>query len=112
MDAFYWRNRALYERLVGQLDASAPVPHFSRQTASTPAAPFAETVIREHPNMTVAARIRPMLDDELVEGFPCAAYPRAKQPAESQMLDLHDLYNHPKGRPQLRVWHSSIESSS
>ena len=104
MDAFYLRNRALYEKLVGQLDASAPVPHFSRQTALTPATPAAEANDREHPNITVAARIRPMLEDEVVEGFPCAAYPRQKQPAGSQMLDLHDLYNHPKGRPQLRVW--------
>jgi kinesin family member 2/24 len=112
MDAFYLRNQALYERLVGQLDASAPVPHFSRQTATTPAVPVAKVNLREHPNMTVAARIRPMLQDEIAEGFPCAAYPRAKQPAGSQILDLHDLYNHPKGRPQLKVCHHSIESLS
>ena len=112
MDAFYLRNRALYDKLVGQLDASAPVSHFSRQTAVASAVPTAGAPVREHPNMTVVTRIRPMLEGDNAEGFPCAIYPRAKQPTGSQMIDIHDLYNHPKGRPQLRVCHGSTENPS
>ena len=103
MDSFYLRNKGLYEKFVTQLDSSMPVPHFSRQTAAASAVPLAEIDGRRNPNIAVAARIRPMLEGDIAEGFPCAVYPRAKQSAGSQIIDIHDLYNHPKGRPQLRV---------
>lgn len=102
MDRFYLTNRGLYEKLVELTDTSAPAPHFSRHTSAAPREVIEEA--REHPNMTIAARIRPMLGDDIVEGFPCAVYPRTTQAEITRVVDIHDLYNHPKGRPQLRVW--------
>ena len=47
--------------------------------------------------MTVSARIRPLSERE---GFPSAIFPRANQ---KNVVDIHDLYNHPKGIPILKV---------
>lgn len=47
--------------------------------------------------MIVSARIRPLSESE---GFPSAIFPRANQ---KNVVDIHDLYNHPKGVPILKV---------
>lgn len=47
--------------------------------------------------MIVSARIRPLSESE---GFPSAIFPRANQ---NNVVDIHDLYNHPKGIPTLKV---------
>ena len=47
--------------------------------------------------MIVSARIRPLSKDE---GFPSAIFPRSNQ---ENVVDIHDLYNHPRGIPILRV---------
>lgn len=111
MDRFYLENAALYRKLVDSLDTTVPAPHFSRQKAAPPK----EDVAREqsNPDMVLGARIRPMLDDDLAAGFPRAAYPRAVrqgQTPESQTVDLHDLYNHPRGRPVLKVCEKQLSS--
>ncbi|RYP20475.1 hypothetical protein DL765_002774 [Monosporascus sp. GIB2] len=49
--------------------------------------------------MVVSARVRPLLDEDVAAGFPCAVFPR---PAQAGVVDIHDLYNHPRGRPILK----------
>ena len=100
MDRFYLENRSLYQKLVDSSDAGAPTPHFSRHTA---AEHVVEDAAPEHPNMVISARIRPMLEDDVAAGFPCAVYPRSKQTLSAQFVDVHDLYHHPRQRPVLRV---------
>jgi len=56
-----------------------------------------------NPDMTVAARVRPMLEEDLVAGFPCAVFPRTGTPEACRTVDVHDLYNHPSGIPVLKV---------
>lgn len=41
-----------------------------------------------------------MLDEDVAAGFPCAVHPRS---AQAGVADIHDLYNHPRGRPVLKV---------
>ena len=103
MDRFYLENAALYQKLVDSFDAAAPVPHFSRFKATASSRQEVEVEEQRDPNMIVSARIRPMLDDDLDAGFPCAAFPRSSKLEEPQVVDIHDLYNHPRGRPLLKV---------
>ncbi|KAK3704357.1 hypothetical protein LTR37_013910 [Vermiconidia calcicola] len=100
MDRFYLQNADLYRSLIDSVDSTVPAPHFSRHKAPPPN----ETVVKEqyNPDMVVAARIRPMLDEDVTVGFPRAVYPRARRTDEPQVVDLQDLYNHPRGRPVLR----------
>ncbi|KAK7957199.1 uncharacterized protein PG986_006421 [Apiospora aurea] len=93
MDQFYLDNVALYESLV---ERAQPVP-LARRAGR--AADLAEA------NMIVAARIRPQLDEDLASGFPCAVYPRSDGEGEegsSGVVDIHDLYHHPRGKPVLK----------
>jgi kinesin family member 2/24 len=106
MDRFYLQNAALYKRLLSNIDASKPKAHFSRHTAGS----STEDQVREQSNsdMIVAARIRPILEEDLNAGFPCAVYPRTSAREDGpQIVDLHDLYNHPRGRPEIRVCRNS-----
>lgn len=87
MDQFYLENADLYQKLLKGL--------------KPPRAAAAKTAaVASDAKMIVGARIRPMLEEDLVSRFPCALFSRS---VEDSMLDLHDLYNHPSGRPQLRV---------
>ncbi|KAH8657671.1 P-loop containing nucleoside triphosphate hydrolase protein [Xylariales sp. PMI_506] len=87
MDQFYLKNAARYQTLVDQFN-STPTPRMSRVIAQKPAE-----------NIVVGARIRPLLDGDVDALFPCAVFPRS---AESCVVDIHDLYNHPRGRPILK----------
>ena len=100
MEQFYLENSALYEKLLSRHDATKSQPHFSRQNAPIRTA----TSITEqgNPDMIATARVRPMLDDDLAAGFPCAIHPQTNQAGVTQAVDLHDLYNHPRGRPTLK----------
>lgn len=91
MDQFYLDNAALYQTLV---KAVRPPP--ALKAGDT----VAETT---SPDMVVGARIRPLLDEDIAAGFPCAVFPRSSQIG---MVDIHDLYNHPRGRPILKVSHA------
>jgi kinesin family protein 2/24 len=82
MEQFYLKNVARYHSLVGALDPT-PKPRLSAGKAG--------------PNMVVGARIKPLLQDE---GFPSAIFPRIGQ---ANTVDIHDLYNHPRGIPILKV---------
>lgn len=89
MDQFYLKNVARYQALVKALK---PVAAAASAEAATE---------MSSPDMVVSARIRPLLEDEIVAGYPCALFPQSSQKG---MVDLHDLYNHPRGRPILKVW--------
>ncbi|KAK8127848.1 diatom spindle kinesin 1 [Apiospora sp. TS-2023a] len=88
MDKFYLENVALYESLVERA-TPAPLARKAGQPTDLVEA-----------NMLVAARIRPQLGEDLASGFPCAVYPRSG--AEDGVVDIHDLYHHPRGKPVLK----------
>ncbi|KAK2600193.1 hypothetical protein QQS21_005067 [Conoideocrella luteorostrata] len=87
MDQFYLRNVTLYDNLLRKL-TSAPAAATENEGSETTS-----------PDMVVSARIRPLLDEDAVAGFPCAIFPRMTQ---SGVADIHDLYNHPRGKPVLK----------
>lgn len=82
MDRFYLENVEKYHSLLGKL-GPIPKPRVSAGKAG--------------PNMTVGARIRPLSEEE---GFPSAVFQRTSQ---EDVVDIHDLYNHPSGIPILKV---------
>jgi kinesin family protein 2/24 len=95
MDRFYLDNAALFQNLVKSFNPT----HESRiATVAT------ETT---SPNLIVSARIRPLLNEDVAAVFPCAVFPR---PARTGVVDLHDLYNHPRGRPVLKVRKNNLHS--
>lgn len=88
MDRFLLDNAAKYESLVKALSLT-PGPRIAKMTTGT-----------TDPDMVISARIRPLMTEDVATGFPCAVFPRATHPG---VVDIHDLYNHPKGRPILKV---------
>lgn len=102
MDQFYLKNAALYQTYVDKLDPTKPEAHFSNLPPEAQAK--IKTIDNDNPNMTISVRIRPMLEDDITSGFPRAVYPRPHDStAKHQIIDLHDLYNHPRRpRPVLR----------
>jgi kinesin family protein 2/24 len=85
MDQFYLENVALFQKLVKGF----------RPTAEPP------TEGVSNPDLVVGTRIRPLLKEDVDAGFPVAVFPRS---IEAGLVDIHDLYNHPRGRPILKVW--------
>jgi kinesin family protein 2/24 len=83
MERFYLENVARYHSLVNALDSTSTL-RVSADEAG--------------PNMVVGARIRPLSENE---GFPSAIFHR---PNQKNVVDVHDLYNHPRGTPILKVW--------
>jgi kinesin family protein 2/24 len=88
MDKFLLQNVARYQELVSAFDPKS-APHTGSIAAGTTS-----------PDMIVSARIRPLLKKDNASGFPGAIFPR---PDEEGVVDIHDLYNHPRGRPILKV---------
>jgi kinesin family protein 2/24 len=82
METFYLENVAKYQSLVNALDSTEKLRVSAGEAG---------------PNMVVGARIRPLSESE---GFPSAIFPRPKQ---KNVVDIHDLYNHPSGIPILKV---------
>ena len=88
MDQFYLQNAALYQSLVDKSNA-APEILLAKGRME-----------RISTDLIVTARVRPLLDEDLADGFPSAVFPHS---AETGAVDIHDLYNHPRGRPVLKV---------
>jgi kinesin family protein 2/24 len=88
MDRFLLDNTVQYQALV---KAFSPTPAPGMAKDATGAA---------SPDIVVSARIRPLLNEDVAAGFPCAVFPRS---AQNAVVDIHDLYNHPRGRPILKV---------
>lgn len=101
MEKFYLNNANLYHQLVEALDVSMPAPHFSRHEAGS--AEGVERTAAFKSDVVTTARVRPMLDEDFTSGFPCAVHPVEAQSGYLETVWLHDLYNHPRGRPVLRV---------
>jgi kinesin family protein 2/24 len=95
MDRFLLDNAAQYQSLVKALSL-APEPRIAKVATGTIS-----------PDIVVSARIRPLLNEEVAVGFPCAVFPRS---APTGVVDIHDLYNHPRGRPILKVRSKSLYS--
>ncbi|KAF2498591.1 P-loop containing nucleoside triphosphate hydrolase protein [Lophium mytilinum] len=81
MEQFYLKNISKYHSLVDALDP-CPKPRISKGMPG--------------PNMVVSARIRPLSENERL---PSATFPRSSQ---KNVVDVHDLCNHPRGAPILR----------
>src|SRR6187402_1824227 len=91
MDQFLLDHIAEYHALV-----RAVKPVLARPVASAgPSPPTPNSS-----NIIVSARIRPLLQEDFLAGFPCAIFPRSGQ---SSVVDIHELYHHPRGRPTLKV---------
>ncbi|PVH94200.1 P-loop containing nucleoside triphosphate hydrolase protein [Periconia macrospinosa] len=88
MERFYLDNIAKYRSLLGALDP-VPKPRISSGIAGS--------------NMLVSARIKPLSTDE---DFPSAIFPRSMQ---HNVVDIHDLYNHPKGLPILKSFDYQVD---
>jgi kinesin family protein 2/24 len=88
MDQFLLDNAAQFQTLV-KMFSPTPVPRLAKVATE-----------KTSSNMVVSARIRPLLNEEVTAGFPCAIFPRSGQ---TGVVDIHNLYNHPKGRPILKV---------
>jgi kinesin family member 2/24 len=95
MDRFLLDNAAKYRTLVKAF-STTPVPQLAKVATETTSA-----------SMIVTARIRPLLNEEVAAGFPCAIFPRS---AQTGLVDIHDLYNHPRGRPILKVRRKYLNS--
>lgn len=91
MEEFYLENTPLYEALVNNFEPRPCPPSGATGT----------------PSMVVSVRIRPFLDQDATAGFPCASYPRTNQ---AGVLDIHDLYHHPKGRPVLKSYSYQVDN--
>lgn len=96
MDQFLLENVALYQNLVKRFKPAMP----------TPPRPASEPAEIPNPDMVVSARIRPLLDEDIASGFPCALFPRSGQ---SGVVDVHDLYHHPRGRPVLKSFDYQVD---
>lgn len=88
MDQVLLENAARYQTLVEAL-GSATVDDTPKVTTEI-----------TNPNIIVSARIRPLLNEEVDAGVPCAIFPRT---AETGIMDIHDLYNYPKKGQNLKV---------
>lgn len=97
MDQIYLKHAALYEKLVQKFNDTKR-PSQEKEQRQEPGGSSREPAAAG--STVVCARIRPLLDEDAAAGFPCAVYPR---PAQASVVDVHDLYNHPRGRPVLKV---------
>ncbi|KAH9905872.1 P-loop containing nucleoside triphosphate hydrolase protein [Xylariomycetidae sp. FL2044] len=94
MDQFLLQNATLYQNLVKSLKPPpAPPP---AKAAMEPASA----------DMIVSARIRPLLDEDASAGFPRAVFPRS---SGHGVVDIHDLYHHPRGRPVLKSFNYQVD---
>ncbi|KAI1264915.1 P-loop containing nucleoside triphosphate hydrolase protein [Xylariaceae sp. FL1019] len=88
MEQFLLNNIDLYQNLVKSVKP-ARVPPQIGQT---------------NPDIVVSARIRPLVDEDAA--FPCAIFPRSP---ETGIVDVHELYNHPRGRPILKSFNYHVD---
>ena len=86
MEQYITDNVARYHRLVAQYRP----PRVRR----------AENEGTTSPDMVVATRLRPLLDEETEVGLPTAVFPRAEQ---AGVLDIHELRQPVRGPALLRV---------
>ncbi|KAI9902229.1 hypothetical protein N3K66_004046 [Trichothecium roseum] len=105
MDQIYLKHAALYEKLVQKFNDTKRPPSQKEEQRQEPGASSRELAAAG--STVVCARIRPLLDEDAAAGFPCAVYPR---PAQANVVDIHDLYNHPRGRPVLKSFSYCVDA--
>ncbi|KAI0160542.1 P-loop containing nucleoside triphosphate hydrolase protein [Xylariaceae sp. FL1272] len=88
MEQFLLKNIDLYQSLV----KAVKPPRVPPATGHT------------NPEIVVSARIRPLVGEDT--GFPCAIFPRS---VANGVVDVHELYNHPKGRPILKSFKYQVD---
>ncbi|KAJ1323452.1 kinesin family member 2/24 [Microdochium nivale] len=108
MEQFLLANAARYETLVSKLTPETATASISslaggRREQATKTDP---TSVPD-PNMVVSARIRPFLDEDRAAGFPNAVFPRGER--QQGALDIHDLYNHPRGVAVLKSYNYHVD---
>jgi kinesin family member 2/24 len=92
MEDFYLANLSRYYELVtAQNVALRSLDPVNVKSASKTAAGS---------EIVVSARIRPLLPEDVSAGFPQATFERK---CEESIVDIHDLYNYPWGKPILKV---------
>lgn len=89
MEQFLLDNAERYKKLVA---AFKPAPTGSKGTTDSPTA--------ASPEIVVSARLRPMLEDEIDQGFPHGVHLRA---GDANTVDVHELQQPVRGLPRLRV---------
>ena len=92
MEQYILNNVDRYNKLVAEF----------RQTASKN--PQKDDATETSPEIVVSARVRPMLDDELSQGFPVGVHIRDG----TNTADLHELQQPVRGLARLRVRVASI----
>lgn len=97
MEQFLIKNTARFESLV-----KAFVPPLDDEGSTPSSAPTTSDVI-------VCTRIRPLLEEELSCGFRAAIFPRR---VANGWVDLHDLYNAPRGVPMSKVNYKPTSTTS
>lgn len=91
MEDFLVKNAARFETLVQRF-----VPEREGDSNVSDRNDTSDTV--------VCVRVRPLLDDEASAGFRAAIFPRRSSFSQSsKIVDLHELYNAPRGGPALKV---------
>lgn len=87
MEQFIIDNVERYKKLVA---AFKPSKSATQKKKATDAA---------SPDIVVCARVRPMLEDELAQGFPVGVHIRSG----TNTVDLHELQQPVRGLPRIRV---------
>lgn len=87
MEQFVIDNAERYNKLVA---AFKPSTLDSKEKGATEAV---------SPDIVVSARVRPMLDDEVAQGFPIGVHIRSG----TNVVDLHELQQPIRGLPRIRV---------
>lgn len=95
MEQFLLDNAERYKKLVGSFKPP-------------PSKVLANDSEVGNPDMVVAARVRPLLDEESEQGFPPAVFPREG----SNTIDIHDLRRPVRGLPTLNVSFVSLSPRS
>jgi kinesin family protein 2/24 len=91
MEQYILDNVDRYKKLVAEFRPTASGPQKSDATETSP-------------EIVVSARVRPMLEDELSQGFPVGVYIRDG----TNTADLHELQQPVRGPAKIRVRVASI----
>ncbi|KAM7218872.1 hypothetical protein V8F06_005752 [Rhypophila decipiens] len=100
MEEFLLKNTARYNKLVNEFK---PPPAKKTQNARDGEL---ETTSAS-PDITVCARIRPMLDEELSQGFPEGVIPR--KGVNSNTVDLHEIRRPVRGPPGINSYSFTVD---
>ncbi|AEO68342.1 uncharacterized protein THITE_2049700 [Thermothielavioides terrestris NRRL 8126] len=92
MDEFIIEHAERYKRLVSTFKPSSPGAKATNSTSASS-------------EIVVSARIRPMLEDEIAQGFPQGVYQRA----DSNMVDLHELRRPVRGLPTINSFSFTVD---